>query len=114
MSFRRFCPDSGSTVRLPRLRGNHGSVADRLFVDEDPAGLFGFPANMLVAGHAFSACESGRRQNLHTVTDAENPLLPPIELAQDLDDFAVIAKILRRAAAQDEHGGVVVHLYVVE
>src|SRR5215831_18083073 len=116
MSFRRFCPDSGSTrrigfirklreyfaverwVRLPRLRRDHPSVTNGLLIDEDPAGLLGFPANVLVAGHAFSARQAGRRQDLDAVADAEDPLRLPIELAQDLDDFAVIAKILRRTA----------------
>lgn len=68
-------------VRLPGLRRDEVAIADGLLVYENAASLFGFEADVFVAGEAFTLYEVRSGQNLYSVTDGEYPFVLGIEFA---------------------------------
>jgi Zn-dependent M28 family amino/carboxypeptidase len=102
-------------VRLPCLSRDDAAVAHRLILgDVRRAGGGDFPATVFVRGHALALDQAGSGENLHAVADAEDPLLLAIEFPQDREHAPIVPQILRRAAAEHEHRGVVLDLHLVE
>ena len=53
------------------MAGDEAAVADGLLIYKCAAGLFGFEADVFVAGEALALCQAGSGQNLDAVANGE-------------------------------------------
>ncbi len=96
------------------MAGDHAAIANGLLVNKCSSGLFGFEADVFVAGKALTFGESGGGEYLNAMADGEDPLLLSVEFADDVEEAAIVAEILRSATAQNEDGVILTHLYLVK
>lgn len=68
-------------MRLPCLGGDEPAVADGLLIYENAAGLFGFEADVFVAGETLAFGKARSRKNLYSVANGEYPFILGIEFA---------------------------------
>ena len=101
-------------VRLPGLACDDAAVANGLLGYKCAAGLLGFEADLFIARNALVFGEAGSSEHLDAMANGEDPLLLCIEFADKIEQTPIIAEVLRSAAAQNEDGIVITHVYLVE
>ena len=99
---------------MPGLAGDHAAISNGLLVDKCSSSLFGFEADVLIAGNAFAFREAGGGEHLDAMTDGEDPLLLRLKFADDTNQSPVIAEILGSAAAQNKDGIITPYVHLVE
>jgi hypothetical protein len=101
-------------VRLPGLASDDAAITNGLLVDKCTSSLLRIEANVFIAGDALAFREAGGGEYLDAMADGKNPFLLRIEVADNIEQAPIIAEILRSAAAQDEDGIIVIHIYLIE
>ena len=91
-------------VRLPGLTGDDAAIANGLLVYKCSARLLGFEADVFIASNALVFGEAGGGEYLNAMTDGEDPLLLCVELADNVEQASIVAKVLRSAPAQNQDG----------
>jgi len=101
-------------VRLPCLTGDYAAITNGLLVYKCSSSLLGFEADVFIAGNALALREAGGCEHLDAMADGEDPFLLHIKFADNVEQSPIIAEVLRSAAAQNEDGIVITHIYLVE
>ena len=101
-------------MRLPCLAGNDASITNGLLVYKCSSSQLRFEADVFIAGNAFAFREASGGEYLNAVANGKDPFLMSVEFADNLEQTPIIAEVLRSAAAQNEDGIVVCHIYLVE
>jgi hypothetical protein len=101
-------------VRLPSLAGDHTAITNSLLVYECSSSLLGFEADVFIAGNTLALRKAGGGEYLDTMADSEDPFLLHVKCADNVEQAPIIAKVLRSAAAQNEDGVILTHIYLVE
>jgi len=101
-------------MRLPGLAGDHSAIAYGLLVDKCSSSLLRFESDVFIAGNALAFREARGGEYLDAMADGEDPFLLHVEFADNVQQAPIIAKILRSAAAQNQDGIIITHIYLVE
>ena len=99
---------------MPGLTGDHSSITNGLLVYKGSSSLLRFEADVLIAGNALASREVCCGEYLDTMADGEDPFLLHVEFADNVEQTPIIAEVLRSAAAQNENGIIITHIYLVE
>jgi hypothetical protein len=101
-------------MRLPGLARDYAAITNGLLVYKRSSNLLRFEADVFIAGNTPAFREAGGSEYLDAMADGEDPFLLLAELADNVEQAPIIAEILRSAAAQNEDGVVITHIYLVE
>ena len=99
---------------MPGLAGDDAAIANGLLVDKCSSSLLRFEADVFIAGNALAFREAGGGEYLDAMADGEDPFLLHVKFADNVEQAPIIAEILRSAAAQNEDGIIITHIYLVE
>ena len=99
---------------MPGLAGDHAAITNGLPVYKCSSSLLRFEADVFIAGNALAFGEAGGGEYLNAMADGEDPFLLHIEFSDNVEQAPIIAEVLGSAAAQNEDGVIITHVYLVE